>query len=67
VSCIQDLLVRSHSRILELILNSPKPIISIQRLSGLSESGWVGVLEIPELGLRFIITIATIVIVVVGG
>jgi hypothetical protein len=67
VSCIQDLLVRSHSRILELILNSPEPIISIQRLSGLSESGWVGVLEIPELGLRFIITIATIVIVVVGG
>jgi hypothetical protein len=67
VSCVQDLLVGSHYRIFKLILNSLEPIIGIQRLSGLSESGWVGVLEIPELGLWFIITIATIVVVVVGG
>jgi hypothetical protein len=67
VSCIQDLLVRSHSRILKLIFDSPEPIISIQRLSGLGESGWVGILEIPELGLWFIIAIATIIVVVIGG
>jgi hypothetical protein len=67
VSCIQDLLVCSHSRILKLIFDSPEPIIGIQRLSGLGEGGWVGILEIPELGLWFIIAIATIIVVVIGG
>jgi hypothetical protein len=67
VSCIQDLLVRSHSRILKLVFNGPEPIIGIQRLGGLCEGQGIGVLEVPKLCSGLIIAIATIVIVVIGG
>jgi hypothetical protein len=63
---VEHLLIRSNSRIFELVLNGAEPIVGVQRLGGLGEGWGVGVLEIPKLVAGFFFVIATTVV-VVGG
>jgi hypothetical protein len=63
---VEHLLVRSNSRILELVLDGAEPVVGVQRLGGFGECWRVGVLEVPKCVAGFLIIIST-VIVVVGG
>jgi hypothetical protein len=63
---VEHLLIRSNSRIFELVLDSVEPIIGVQGLGGLGEGWRAGVLKIPKFVAGFFIVIATMVV-VVGG
>jgi hypothetical protein len=61
---VEHLLVRSNSRIFELVLDGAEPIVGVQWFGGLGEGWRVGVLEIPKLVAGFFIIIATMIVVV---
>jgi hypothetical protein len=67
VSGVEDLLILSNSRILELVLDGAKPVVGVKGFGGFGEGWWVGVLEIPKLAARLVVVIATMVIVVGGN
>jgi hypothetical protein len=67
VSGVEHLFILSNSRILEFVLDSAEPVVGVEGFSGLGESWWVGVLEVPKLAARLVVVIATTVVVVGGN
>jgi hypothetical protein len=63
----QDLLIVADSGNLQVVLDGAKPIIGVEGFSALGEDGWIGALEILQLGAGVSITIPAIIVVGVSG
>ena len=62
VCCKANLLILTNSSNLQVVFNGAEPVVRIKRCSALGEHGWVGILEVPQLGPWCFFTIPTIVV-----
>jgi hypothetical protein len=62
VGGVQNLLIFANSRDFQIVFHSAKPVIIIQRFFSRGESWRVGVLETPQLGAGFTISIAIAIV-----